>query len=170
MYIDAGYRCIEWGCAQVKQARSAGAHEYDAAVNVLLRNFSSQHLPSRNIARFIENAFNERFGEESLMLKAQTALSNTITKLEYISFKEKKDIEQIENQITILQKELRPLIEDFKFKNEPQPVISVKEKIDLKYLPMEISTKELNRFLIERYNQMSPLIQKIIQVIQSVVQ
>lgn len=83
-----------------------------------------------HIGRFIENAVNKRFGEGALMLKTQAALSKDVTKYEYVSFKEEDELHEIINILTILQKELKPVIEDAKSKNEPKPVFNIKEKID----------------------------------------
>src|SRR5262245_1067277 len=56
MDINSGYSRVHWGCPQVEQARSAGADKDDAALDVFLRNFPSQHLPGRNVGCLIEVA------------------------------------------------------------------------------------------------------------------
>ncbi len=122
------------------------------------------------IGLYIADTINRRFGEDALMFRSQTALSGNTTKYEYISFKEEDGVHEINSKLTVLAKELKPVIESAKSQNDPRPVIDIKEKIDLRIVPLEINTKELNRVLIERFNQMSPLLQRIFYTIQSVIQ
>src|SRR5262249_21322471 len=51
--INSGYRGIDRGRPQVKQAGSAGADQNDPSLDVILRNLPGQPFPGGNIPRLV---------------------------------------------------------------------------------------------------------------------
>lgn len=123
------------------------------------------------IGRIIEEAANLKHGEASLLFKTQTALSNNTTKFEFMSFSEPEKLDDIKQQLANIQNSLKPVIDDAKAKNESKNIIGIKDEVDiLPVLGLVARPKEINRFLIERYNTMSPFVQQVMNIIQSVFQ
>lgn len=115
----------------------------------------------------IEQAINRKYGEGSLRLKGQTAISDDTTKFEFISFSASDVFTEIKNIVSELQNQLKPVIEETKSKSEHQNPFGLKFEIDI---PFRLSTlvarpKDLERVLIKRYAQCHPLLQNIIHTI-----
>jgi hypothetical protein len=115
----------------------------------------------------IEQAINRKYGEGSLRLKGQTAISDDTTKFEFISFSASDVFTEIKNIVSELQNQLKPVIEETKSKSEHQNPFGLKSEIDI---PFRLGTlvarpKDLERVLIKRYAQCNPLLQNIIHTI-----
>ena len=115
----------------------------------------------------IEQAINRKYGEGSLRLKGQTAISDDTTKFEFISFSASDVFTEIKNIVSKLQNQLKPVIEETKSKSEHQNPFGLKSEIDI---PFRLGTlvarpKDLERVLIKRYAQCHPLLQNIIHTI-----
>jgi hypothetical protein len=115
----------------------------------------------------IEQAVNRKYGEGSLRLKGQTAVSDNTTKLEFISFLASDIFTKIKNIVSELQNQLKPVIEKTKSKSEHQNPFGLKSEIDIPFSlgSLVARPKDLERVLIKRYSQCHPLLQNIVHTI-----
>jgi len=115
----------------------------------------------------IEQAINRKYGQGSLRLKGQTAISDNTTKFEFISFSASDVFTEIKNIVSELQNQLKPVIEKTKSKNEHQNPFGLNSEIDIPFsLGSLVSRpKDLDRVLIKRYAQCHPLLQNIVYTI-----
>jgi hypothetical protein len=115
----------------------------------------------------IEQAVNRKYGEGSLRLKGQTAVSDNTTKLEFISFSASDVFTEIKNIVSELQNQLKPVIEKTKSKSEHQNPFGLKSEIDIPFSlgSLVARPKDLERVLIKRYSQCHPLLQNIVHTI-----
>jgi len=115
----------------------------------------------------IEQAINRKYGEGSLRLKGQTAISDYTTKFEFISFSAKDVFTEIKNIVSELQNQLKPVIEETKSKSEHQNPFGLNSEIDIPFRlgTLVVRPKDLERVLIKRYAQCHPLLQNIIHTV-----
>ena len=115
----------------------------------------------------IEQAINRKYGEGSLRLKGQTAISDDTTKFEFISFSASDVFTEIKNIVSKLQNQLKPVIEEAKSKSEHQNPFGLKSEIDIPFSlgSLVARPKDLERVLIKRYAQCHPLLQSVIHTI-----
>jgi hypothetical protein len=117
----------------------------------------------------IQECVNEEFGETTLLFTGLTALSNDSTKLEFLSFKDKENMNQLLSTVSKIENKLNLLLQEEQVKKKPKGTIGVKEEIDIAK-GLVIRPKEVGRILTERYNQMSPLLQRIFHATKSAIQ
>jgi len=115
----------------------------------------------------IQECVNEEYGEGSLVLKTQTALSNDSTKFEFMSFQDGEKLDEIIAKMSEIEKKTNHIYKETIAKQETKDIITVTEKIPLGPLPIGISTIAVKNVLIERFNRMDPLLQRIIVAVQS---
>ena len=115
----------------------------------------------------IEQAINRKYGEGSLRLKGQTAISDDTTKFKFISFSAPDVFTEIKNIVSRLQNQLKPVIKEAKSKSEHQNPFGLKSEIDIPFSlgSLVARPKDLERVLIKRYAQCHPLLQSIIHTI-----
>ena len=116
--------------------------------------------------RFIEQAINQKYGEGSILLKGQVAVSKDKTKFEYVIFAESND--DIRKQLLELRKQLQPVINAARSEEEGQLPFGLGSEIGIPFTEgaLVVRPKELERLMIERYYKMHPLLQTITQTIQ----
>jgi len=129
------------------------------------------YMPFSDLAYYtgliIEQAINRKYGEGTLRLKGQTAISDDTTKFEFISFSASDVFTEIKNIVSELQNQLKPVIKETKSKSEHQNPFGLKSEIDI---PFRLDTlvarpTDLERVLIKRYSQCHPLLQNIVHTI-----
>jgi hypothetical protein len=115
----------------------------------------------------IEQAINRKYGEGSLRLKGQTAISDDTTEFKFISFSAPDIFTEIKNIVSRLQNQLKPVIKEAKSKSEHQNPFGLKSEIDIPFSldSLVARPKDLERLLIKRYAQCHPLLQSIIHTI-----
>ena len=115
----------------------------------------------------IEQAINRKYGEGSLRLKGQSAISGHTTKVKFISFSASDVFTQIKNTLSGLQNQLKPVIKKTKSKSEHQNSFGLNSQIDIPFSLGSLVTrpKDLERVLIKRYTQCHPLLQNIVYTI-----
>jgi hypothetical protein len=115
----------------------------------------------------IEQAINRKFGEGSLRLKGQTAISDNTTKFEFISFSAAHVFTEIKNIASELQNQLKPVIEQTKSKSEHQNPFGLNSTINIPFILGNLVTrpKDLERLMIKRCAQCHPLLQNIVYTI-----
>ena len=115
----------------------------------------------------IEQAINRKYGEGSLRLKGQTAISDDTTKFKFISFSAPDVFTEIKNIVSRLQNQLKPVIEQAKSVNEHQNPFGLKSVIGIPFSCGTLVTrpKDLDQLLSKRYAQCHPLLQNIIHTI-----
>lgn len=116
-------------------------------------------------ARFIEYIINNHYGKGSILLKDISALSNDTTKLSYLNWKEDKELDAINNIFISIQEEIKPITKYIKDETSPKPLISLKEKYDLKLF--ELNTETATVTMLKAYNQLPQALQSIFHKIQS---
>jgi len=111
----------------------------------------------------IQQAINKKFGEGTVIFKGQNAVSNDSTNFEFLSDPEK--FLKVSKKVSELAKELNIVIEEAKSKNDHLPPIGFASEIPIPFTggAIVIRAKELEKTLTERFVQMNPLLQKIIQ-------
>lgn len=119
------------------------------------------------VGRIIQEAANEKYGEGSLVLKGETALSNTSTKFEFLSFLENEKFDKIYINLIEIREKINTVYGESISKQEDKDILKLKEKIALPGLPVEIDTKAVQNVLTDRFAKMSPILQKIVLAIQS---
>ncbi|MDY6792526.1 MAG: pentapeptide repeat-containing protein [Thermodesulfobacteriota bacterium] len=131
----------------------------------------SLDMPLSDLAYYtgiiIEQAINRKYGEGSLRLKGQFAISDNTTKLEFISSSASDIFSQIKNQVSNLQNQLKPVIEQTKSASEHQNPFGLKSVIGIPFSCGNLVTrpKDLDQVLSKRYAQCHPLLQNIIYTI-----
>jgi hypothetical protein len=119
----------------------------------------------------IEQAINQKYGEGSLLFRGQTALSNHMTKYEFINFGTDEQLKEIQGRLSDIQDQLKPFIDETKANHEPKSVIDIKEEIDIPFAKgLIVRPKEVARLLNERHAKMHPLLQKTILAVQAAIQ
>ncbi|MEA3436750.1 MAG: pentapeptide repeat-containing protein [Thermodesulfobacteriota bacterium] len=115
----------------------------------------------------IEQAINRKYGEGSLRLRGQTAISDDTTKFKFISLSAPDVFTEIKNIVSKLQNQLKPVIEEAKSKSEHQNPFGLKSEVDIPFSlgSLVARPKDLERVLIKRYAQCHPLLQSIIHTI-----
>jgi hypothetical protein len=112
----------------------------------------------------IEQAINRKYGEGSLRLKGQSAISDRTTKVRFFSFAASDVFTQIQKTLSELQTQLKPVIEKTKSKCEHQNPFGLKSEVEVPFSlgSLVARPKDLERVLIKRYAQCHPLLQNII--------
>lgn len=115
----------------------------------------------------IEQAINRKYGEGTLRLKGQTAISDDTTKFEFINFSAPDVFPKIKNIVSELQTQLKPVIEKTKLKGEHQNHFGLKSETDIPFKLSTLVTRpgDLERVLIKRYAQCHPFLQNMIYTI-----
>lgn len=115
----------------------------------------------------IEQAINRKYGEGSLHLKGQFAISHNTTKLEFISFSASDIFSKIKNLVSKLQNQLKPVIEETKAASVHQNSFGLKSVIGIPFSCGTLVTrpKDLGQVLNKRCTQCHPLLQNIIHTI-----
>ena len=110
----------------------------------------------------IEQAINRKYGEGSLRLKGQSAISGHTTKVEFISFSASDVFTQIKNTLSGLQNQLKPVIKKTKSKSEHQNSFGLNSEIDIPFSLGSLVTrpKDLERVLKKTLRTMPSLAAK----------
>lgn len=118
--------------------------------------------------RIIEQTINRKYGEGSLRLKGQTAISDDITKFEFLSFSASDEMIEIKDKLSEIQWQLNLVIEEAKSKSEHKNAFGFKSEIDIPFTggTLAVRPNELELVLKKRYAQMHPFLQNIIHTIQ----
>jgi len=126
--------------------------------------------------RIIEEAINQTYGEGSVLFKGQSAISDDSTRFEMISFVAKEEFEEIKARLDRLPSEMEEKVFK-KYKEEITDVderrlFRLKDAIDVPFTGgmIQVSTKEIQRRVSERYMTMHPVLQQIAMVVQSAFQ
>ena len=121
--------------------------------------------------RIIQELVNQKYGDETLLFKGQTAISDDTTKYEFVNFGHKEKLAEIHDQLKELQSHLNPVIIEAKAKFEQKGIIGIKDEVDIPFVKgLIVRPKEVGHLLNERYLQMHPLLQKIVIAVQSAIQ
>ena len=112
----------------------------------------------------IEQAINRKYGEGSLRLKGQSAISDRTTKVKFFSFAAPDVFTQIKKTLSKLQTQLKPVIENTKSKSEHQNPFGLESEIEVPFSlgSLVARPKDLERVLMKRYAHCHPLLQSII--------
>ncbi|MBT8357134.1 MAG: pentapeptide repeat-containing protein [Deltaproteobacteria bacterium] len=115
----------------------------------------------------IEQAINRKYGEGSLRLKGQSAISEHTTKVKFFSFAASDVFTQIKKTLSELQTQLKPVIEKTKSKSGHQNHVGLKPEINIPFKLGNLVNrpKDLDRVLINRYSRCHPLLQNIVYTI-----
>ena len=120
--------------------------------------------------RIIEEAVNQQYGEGTLLLKGQTAISNTSTQFEFIHFGACGKLDEIQARLSELKDALSPVIEQASEKHLSKSVLGIRNEIGIPFTQaLVVRPKEVVRVLNERFLEMHPLLQKMIMTIQDTI-
>jgi uncharacterized protein YjbI with pentapeptide repeats len=120
--------------------------------------------------RIIEEAINQKYGEGTIILKGQTAISSSSTQYEFINFGDTKQLDEIQIQLSVLQDSLRPVIEQALENNKQKSIIGISDEIGVPLTQgLVVRPKEISQRLNERFMTMHPFLQKIIMTVQGTI-
>jgi len=120
--------------------------------------------------RIIQEAINKKLGQPAVFFKGQNALSGGETKLEFIIPEDREPGDKSEAILKDMQEKLNYILAQKKGRHETKSIIGVKKEIDVSELFGDlVRPYELGRLLTEHLNQLSPLLQRIIQAVQSAI-
>lgn len=120
------------------------------------------------IGRIIQEVSVEKYGAGTLVFKGQTAISNTTTRCDFLSFQDNEIIVNINSNLIEIQKKIIDILEERKSNSKDKDIIKLKNKIDLPLVPLQLDTNAIQNVFNERFVMMSPVLQKIIVAVQSV--
>lgn len=126
--------------------------------------------------RIIEEVANQKFGEDSILFKGQTAISDDNTKMEFISFSISEEFEEIKaklNKIPIeIENRIITKVKNEKAEQDDRNLIRFKDEFELPLTKglVKVSSKEMARRMNERYITMHPILQKIVIAVQAAIQ
>lgn len=117
--------------------------------------------------RIIEQAINQKYGEGSVIFTGLNAIANTESRAKFLGFSTPNELTEIKHDISGMRKELKQVFEDANSKNNLLNAIGWKSEIDIPFTggALVVRPKEIESVLNERYVQMKPLLQQIIQTI-----
>ena len=126
--------------------------------------------------RVIQEVVNNKYGEGAVLFRGHTAISDTDTKFDFISFGTEEQFEEIKAKLDKIPSEIEKRVvkklEDQKAEDDDRSLIRFKDEFDVPMTKglVKVSTKELGRRLSERYMVMPPILQKIFMAVQSAIQ
>jgi len=120
--------------------------------------------------KIVANLLNEKYGEAVVFFKGQEAISNGSTQHKYLSFADKNRTAEIQRKMSEIQQKVDSIYNSVDAKQGSKDIFGLPEEAVLIPGVLVARPKEIYSKLNERFLTLSPVLQKVIESIQHIIQ